>query len=177
MSSIFKDAYEGSWTQQFIAGISNFFDLDMHEKTYTLLRLAFDHPFLAIPLIFIILISSMLIIYSIQDGFEKYNSAASKDARLLEKIKHHNKIKTSIDSRTTLQNEIKNLYGGLFFGLIFFIIISIILGRALNYFLSWEQGWLLYLTNSTLSHIFLRQYKIKKYSRFLELPDQEKTTG
>ncbi|MGH8601963.1 MAG: hypothetical protein ACREXR_04050 [Gammaproteobacteria bacterium] len=174
MSSIFKDAYEGSWTQKFIATVSDFFDLNMHEKAYVLLKLAFDHPFLAIPLIFITLISSMLIFFSIQNDFEKYNSAASKEARLAEKIKTHNEIKKTIDSRTKFQNEKQNLYGGLFFGSIFFLIISIVLGRAFSYYLTLQQGWLIYLIGSIFSYIGVRQYKIKKYNEFLTLPSQEK---
>lgn len=174
MSSIFKDAYEGSWSQQFIAGISNFFDLDMHEQTYILLRFAFDHPFLAAPLIFILLIAFMIIVFSIQNYFEKYNSGASRETRLLEKIKKHNEIKTMIDSRTTSENEIKNLFGGLFFGIIFFLIVSTISGRAFGYFLAMQQGWLTYLTGSIISYIGVRQYKLNKYDKHLVVPTPKK---
>lgn len=173
MNKIFKDAFEGSWSDQVITDIASFFYLDTHEQGYILIRLSFDHPFLAICVLLVIFVSFVGIISSANSNIETYNSAASRQARLREKIENHNKIKTIIDSRTRSENEKKNILGGLFFGLMIFFVVSIILGRAFSSFLTAQQGWLLYLILSIASYLGVRKYKSRKYDKLLKLPDQE----
>jgi len=177
MNKIFKDAYEGSWSDQVVTDITVFFHLDAHEKMYILLRLAFDHPFLAVCLLIIIFAFLIGFLASTSSNIEAYNSATSRQTRLREKIENHNKTKTIIDSRTKYENEIKNIFGGLFFGFIFFLVVSVVLGRVFSYIFTAQQGWVLYLMVSIVSYIGVRKYKIRRYNKFLALPDQEHPKG
>lgn len=101
MSGIIKDAYEGSWSQQFTTGILDFFQQDLHTQAYILLRFAFDHPFLATPIALLAIIIIFIIIADIQNSFNKFNFGKGRNSWSNVKIKPQNATQKSIDSRPT----------------------------------------------------------------------------